>query len=133
MVALRFIVDQGMSPTIADELRRAGYDAVHTHWVGFAAASDTEIVECAIEEGRVIITQDVDYSDIMYKRGLLKPAIVLFRDRRGKPALHRQRLIGALPDITAALAEGAIIVFGDASMRVRMSSGRKPHPVYFRN
>lgn len=116
---LRFIVDQGTSPAIAAAL---GHDAVHTSQVGLAAASDAIIVGYALKDDRVIVTQNIDYSDILYQRRWAKPSIILFRDRLGRPARQAALVQTALPQIASSLAEGAIVVISDASVRTRRLS-----------
>ena len=47
---MRFLVDQNLSPLLADELRRAGQDVVHTRDIDLRTAGDEVILQRALEE-----------------------------------------------------------------------------------
>ena len=76
---MKFIVDQAVSPRLADWLRSAGHDAAHTRELGLASAADQAIFELAAREGRIVITSDLDFSRILALSGQDGPGLVLFR------------------------------------------------------
>lgn len=60
-MALRFLIDENLSPQIAHHFRAVhGYDAVHVNEVGLRGASDDELQARAVAEGRIIITANGD-------------------------------------------------------------------------
>lgn len=70
MSALHFIVDTQLPPVLATYLRRKGFNATHT--INYPSAqflSDAEIRSIAIEENRIIITKDEDFSDYYWVKG----------------------------------------------------------------
>jgi len=62
---VKFLVDHNRSPRLAESLRAAGHDAVHTGELGLERASDTDLFDLAAAEGRVIVSGDTDFSAIL--------------------------------------------------------------------
>jgi predicted nuclease of predicted toxin-antitoxin system len=57
---VKFLVDQNRSPALADRLRDAGHDAVHTMELGLERAEDDELLLLAREQQRVVISGDTN-------------------------------------------------------------------------
>jgi len=57
---MKFLVDNALSPFLAQGLADVGYDADHVRDISMAAASDSEIFEFALTENRIIISADTD-------------------------------------------------------------------------
>lgn len=105
-----------MSPVVADELRAEGVDVV---WVGDwpQDPGDPAILAWAYEEGRVLVTLDNDFGELVVARK--------------HPHVGVVRLVDVLPAETSAvchrvisfyardLAAGAIIVVEKGRTRVR--------------
>ena len=51
---MRFLVDNALSPEVADGLRGAGHDAVHVRQYGMARSGDNDIIERAAVEDRMV-------------------------------------------------------------------------------
>jgi predicted nuclease of predicted toxin-antitoxin system len=58
---MKLLLDQGTPRSAATILRRAGFDAVHTGEIGLAEAEDSEIIQLASEQNRVVETLDADF------------------------------------------------------------------------
>jgi predicted nuclease of predicted toxin-antitoxin system len=50
---MNFLVDNAVSPDVADLLRQAGHDAVHVRDYGLASADDSVIFDRAAMENRL--------------------------------------------------------------------------------
>lgn len=58
---MKFLVDMPVTPQAVAYLEAAGHEAVHASSVGLSSASDARILEVAHDEGRVVVTVDLDY------------------------------------------------------------------------
>ncbi len=76
---MRFLIDNALSPLVADHLRRAGHKALHVRDLGMQAASDSEIFQLADSDDRVIVSADTDFGTLLALRGSAKPSVIIFR------------------------------------------------------
>ena len=84
---------------------------------GLADASDESLLELARRESRVLITEDKDFGELIYLRGLPHAGIVRLVEMTPKErASAMGMLIERYPE---ALREGAMIVVTEKRVRVR--------------
>jgi predicted nuclease of predicted toxin-antitoxin system len=65
---VKFLVDALLPPLLAEELRKAGHDAVAVRDVGLREAKDSEIWNYAIQCGAAIVTKDEDFAERCLRR-----------------------------------------------------------------
>jgi predicted nuclease of predicted toxin-antitoxin system len=76
---LKFLVDMPVTPRAVAHLEAKGHDAVHASAAGLSTRPDSEILERARAEARIVVTADLDYPRLL---ALLKadgPGLILFR------------------------------------------------------
>ena len=117
---MKFLVDQNLSPRLAQLLVDAGHDAVHVRNLGLATAPDTEILAQAIAEARVVVSGDTDFGALLAAEHRREPSVILSRRERPRRAdAQAALLLDCLYRVDDALLSGAIIVIEESRIRVR--------------
>ena len=65
---MKFLADMGISPKSVHRLREMGFDAYHLHERKLSKLPDSKIYALAKVEGRIVLTHDLDFSDIVPPR-----------------------------------------------------------------
>ncbi len=86
---MNFLADEACAGPVIRAPREAGHDVVAISEVA-AGAADDEVLERALNEKRVLITEDRDFGELVYARGRSSTGVILVRfpssARRAKPS-----------------------------------------------
>jgi predicted nuclease of predicted toxin-antitoxin system len=117
---LKFLIDNSLSPLVAEGLCEAGHDAVHVRQYGMQKAEDEEVFERAFGEGRVVVSSDTEFGTLVATRQATRPSVNLFRrSSQRKPESQVALLLTNLAGVASDLDEGSIAVFEETRVRIR--------------
>ena len=117
---MRFLIDNALPPRLAALLVAAGHDAVHVRAYGMQAAEDKRILARALDEDRIVVSADSDFSAILAAQEAERPSFILFREPNLLAARdYVDMLLPALPMLEPELLAGCVAVFRKSRLRVR--------------
>lgn len=116
---MRFLADMGVALGIVQWLRAEGHDTVHLREEGLQRLPNGEIFDKAATEGRILLTFDLDFGEILSLSGGRLVSVILFRLRNTRTPHVRERLAKVLTESGRDLEQGAVVVVEESRHRVR--------------
>lgn len=74
---MKFLLDQDVYAKTERFLRDEGHDLVRVSELGLARATDETVLSTAQEQGRILVTRDRDYGNLVFVRSLGSGVIYL--------------------------------------------------------
>jgi len=116
---MKFLVDMPLSPAVAAWLGQKGHDAVHASEIGLSGSPDCDILARARDEGRVILTADLDYPRLLALARQRSPGVLLFRGGHFSEQECLARLARVLSAVPESDLASCIIVVEENRLRRR--------------
>lgn len=117
---MRFLIDENLSPRLAELLNAEGQDAVHIRDLKAAGAPDETVMSLAVQHDRVIVSADTDFGTLLAASRATRPSVVLVRalvDRR--PPELAGVLLANLDVLQEHTPTGAVMAFTKTGIRIR--------------
>jgi predicted nuclease of predicted toxin-antitoxin system len=108
-----------LSPALARWLSERGHDAVHATAIGLERAPDSNIIEYARREARIIVTADLDYPRLLAVAAAAEPSVILFRGGEWSDGDIVARMARLLQNVSEPDFEHSILVIGPHRIRRR--------------
>jgi len=118
---VKLLVDACLAPSWVESLEKEGFDVVYWPSVGQATDPDTALLEWATIHDRIILTRDLDFSDLLAWHGLAKPSLVQLRTGDALPDEGVAELVvSVIRSAAEPLAHGAIVTIHVEKRRARI-------------
>ena len=75
---MKFLANESVEHSIVSHLSNQGYDIVSVA-ENFPGLKDTDVLTLSAKEHRVLLTNDKDFGELVYKEKLFHSGVVLFR------------------------------------------------------
>ena len=116
---MKFLGDMGVSQAAIKWLKGQGFDAIHVRDINMRRSLDGEILSKAKNEGRIVLTCDLDFGTLLAASGECTPSVIIFRLENETPVNVIKRLKRVLYESHDTLIKGSIIVVEEGRHRVR--------------
>jgi predicted nuclease of predicted toxin-antitoxin system len=114
---MRFIVDESTGGAVVEYLRTAGHDMLAVAET-LPQSDDRDILSCAMNERRILITNDKDFGELVFRSGQMHHGVVLLR-LNDESAANRVRVMKSLLGQHAERLAEHFAVATETGVRIR--------------
>lgn len=115
---MEFVADESCAAPVIQALRVAGHDVLAIA-ESDPGASDEQVLARALNENRVLITEDRDFGELVYARGHSSAGVMLLRFRSSVRLTKAATVVDAVARLDARLKNSFTVV---EPGRVRVSA-----------
>ena len=116
---MKFKIDQNLSVACAALLKEEGHDAMTVYDQSLDGHPDEEIVRVCQAEGRVLVTADLDLSDLRVYPPAQSPGLIVLRMKKQSQPAQLALLRRILPLLRSQPLAGRLWIVDPARVRVR--------------
>jgi predicted nuclease of predicted toxin-antitoxin system len=92
---VRWLADECVAAPLVASLRAAGHDVLYVVEAA-AGLSDADVIALALRERRLLLTEDKDFGELVFRGGRAVPGVVLMRIDPENVELKKIRLAAAI-------------------------------------
>jgi len=124
---MKFLLDMPVSPALLAVLEANGHEGAHAYQIGKSRASDVELLQLARQDGRIVVTADLDFPRLLALSCADGPGLILFRGGDYSDQEMCDLLQRALDRVSPEVLAKAVCVVDRARIRVtRLPIDRNP-------
>lgn len=116
---MKVLIDESIQQGVADLLVQEGHDALHVVAIGLGGGSDDQVLAAAKRDGRILVTADTDFGDLLALSGESQPSVVLLRRPGRRPEERAEAIRAAFEAVGDRLESGALVVLEPHRIRIR--------------
>ncbi|MGL5834838.1 MAG: DUF5615 family PIN-like protein [Waterburya sp.] len=116
---MKLLLDQGLPLSAAALLRDAGIDTLHVGEIEMSKAEDSDIIQRAKDEGRVVATLDADFHTLLALDIAIAPSVIRIRIERLRAQALTDLLLKVIAECEKDLEQGSAITVESSRIRIR--------------
>jgi predicted nuclease of predicted toxin-antitoxin system len=114
---MRFLVDESTGAAVVEYLRNSGHDVLADSEI-MRQTEDPHILTLASSETRILITNDKDFGELVFRTGKTHHGVLLLR-LRDESAMNRVRVVQSVLERYADRLPAHFVVASEGGVRVR--------------
>lgn len=121
---MKFLLDEDISPKLTVLLQKLGYPATHIREIQISL-EDRQILEIAVTKEFIVITEDKDFGELVFKKGQVHIGVIFLR-LEDQTLLNTQRVVKWLLSNYKAKLENSFttVTEKDGKLKVRFRKKR---------
>jgi predicted nuclease of predicted toxin-antitoxin system len=116
---VKFLLDENLSPLHAGTLRALGHDAIAVVEMHLSGADDAAVRATAIESGRILVTLDGDFANVIRYPPAGTPGVVRLRVHPPTEQAIDTALRFAVSYLDQVSVAGKLVVVDERKIRIR--------------
>ena len=120
---MKLMVDESAGTAVAEYLRGVGHDVLSVSET-MPQTEDQHILARAMSEGRILVTNDKDFGELVFRRGQAHHGVLLLRLHDESPA-NRVRVVKTILEQSADRLAGCFTVATENSVRIHPAAVRR--------
>ncbi len=116
---MKFLLDENLSPLHVKTLRDLGHDAVAVVEMSLSGADDATVRSAAIESGRILVTLDGDFANVIRYPPAETPGVVRLRVHPPTEEAIETAPRFAVSQLAHLSVAGKLVVVDERRIRIR--------------
>ena len=116
---MKLLLDQGLPQSASSLLSKQGFDTIHVSKIEMWAAEDSEIIQKAREDNRIVVTLDADFHSILALNNFSSPSVIRIRIERLRALALTQLIVDVIAQCQEDLERGAAVAVEPNRIRIR--------------
>jgi predicted nuclease of predicted toxin-antitoxin system len=117
---MHFKLDENMPPPAAELLRSLGHDVMTVYDQGLQSCADPEVLAACQGEGKVLLSLDLDFSNILVFPPERYAGLIVLRLRKPGPKAVMSLLRRVVPHLETVPVTGRLWIADEHRIRVRL-------------
>lgn len=106
---MNFLADESCAAPVVQALRQAGHDVLAIAEIA-PGATDEQVLERAAHEQRVLITEDLDFGNLVFARGRSETGVILVRFRASARQAKPVTVVEAVSRLGSRLQSAFVVI-----------------------
>lgn len=116
---MKLLLDENVAESTVRLCRDLGYDVRYVKEEGWHGREDEELLQVAIAEGRVVLSFDKDFANLLKFPQEMHHGVIVIAMRDQRPKRVNERLSRLLPRFATLDLTGKLVIVRDGDVRVR--------------
>lgn len=117
---MQFKLDENLPPPAGDLLRSLGHDVMTVYDQGLQSRTDPEVLAACQGEGRILLSLDLDFSNILVFPPERYAGLIVLRLRKPGPKAVLSLLRRVVPHVDTVPVAGSLWIADEHRIRVRL-------------